>query len=300
VDVPQRVAPLYPLQSGRVTRIPAEENDEVEPGQVLLQLDDTMGRLQVEAARVDLRAAEERLAGARSLPEQQQKKVEIQRLAVDVAEDDLKLARVQQERAQRRLDNGVAGNEEEVRSAALLVAKAEAARKVEQAKLAALELVNPRQAVRLAELDVEAKRDQLKKAEKGLEEYRVVAPYKGTVLRINVSEGETLGPNPRQPALMFCAAGPRIIRAEVEQEFAARVAPGQTALIQDDTTGSGSWRGKVARLSDWYTHRRSVLLEPLQYNDVRTLECIIALDPGQPHLRIGQRVRVTLAGPGGS
>jgi hypothetical protein len=34
--------------------------------------------------------------------------------------------------------------------------------------------------------------------------------------------------------------------------------------------------------------------EPLQYNDARTLECIIELDAGQPLLRIGQRVRVML------
>jgi len=39
------------------------------------------------------------------------------------------------------------------------------------------------------------------------------------------------------------------------------------------------------------------LLEPLQFNDVRTLECIIDLDPGQPILRIGQRVRVQLVPP---
>jgi hypothetical protein len=37
-----------------------------------------------------------------------------------------------------------------------------------------------------------------------------------------------------------------------------------------------------------------MLQEPLQFNDVRTLECIVQLDPGQPALRIGQRVRVTL------
>ena len=31
-------------------------------------------------------------------------------------------------------------------------------------------------------------------------------------------------------------------------------------------------------------------------NDVRTLETIIALDPGQPEVRIGQRMRVVLTG----
>ena len=34
----------------------------------------------------------------------------------------------------------------------------------------------------------------------------------------------------------------------------------------------------------------------MQFNDVRTLEAIITLDPGQPKLRIGQRMRVTLGG----
>ena len=53
----------------------------------------------------------------------------------------------------------------------------------------------------------------------------------------------------------------------------------------------------MERISDWYSQRRSVLLEPLQFNDVRTLECIISIDPGQPPLRIGQRVRIALNNP---
>ena len=78
----------------------------------------------------------------------------------------------------------------------------------------------------------------------------------------------------------------------------ARVAVGQEAIIQDSATGAGDWRGKVTRVSDWYSQRRSILLEPMQFNDVRTLECVIgglvSKDPGQPPLRIGQRVRATL------
>jgi hypothetical protein len=56
----------------------------------------------------------------------------------------------------------------------------------------------------------------------------------------------------------------------------------------------GEWKGRVESISDWYTHRRYMILEPLQFNDVRTLEAIIELDPGQKPLKIGQRVRVTL------
>ena len=69
---------------------------------------------------------------------------------------------------------------------------------------------------------------------------------------------------------------------------------GPVYALRDDSTGEGIWAGHVVRISDWYTQRRSVMPEPLQYNDARTLECIIELDAGQPALRIGQRVRVTL------
>jgi multidrug resistance efflux pump len=115
---------------------------------------------------------------------------------------------------------------------------------------------------------------------------------------VQVSVGETLGASARQPAVLFCPNDPRIVRAEVEQEFAGRVSLGQKADIEDDATGGHKWTGKVERVSDWYSQRRSVLLEPLQFNDVRTLECIVTIDPdsvepGHPP-RIGQRVRVIL------
>jgi hypothetical protein len=80
----------------------------------------------------------------------------------------------------------------------------------------------------------------------------------------------------------------------VEQEFAFRVKVGQPAVIRDDSSSETVWRGRVSVLSDWYTQRRSVLQEPLQVNDVRTVECLITLDPQQQPLRIGQRVRVRI------
>jgi hypothetical protein len=103
-----------------------------------------------------------------------------------------------------------------------------------------------------------------------------------------------LSPSAKQAAVLFCPAGPRFIRAEVEQEFASRVKVGQSVIIRDDGADPVVRQGRVASLSDWYTQRRSILDEPLQTNDVRTLECLVTLDPGQPPLRIGQRVRVLI------
>ena len=62
-------------------------------------------------------------------------------------------------------------------------------------------------------------------------------------------------------------------------------------------TGAGGWQGEVVRISDWYTQRRAVLLEPMQYNDIRTLDVILRLKPDAANpLLINQRVRVRLAG----
>jgi multidrug resistance efflux pump len=155
-------------------------------------------------------------------------------------------------------------------------------------------LNDPSADVRSARASVTARQARLEQARRAVEECALKAPVDGTVLRMLVNPGDVLGPEPKQPAVLFCPAGRRVIRAEVEQEFAGRVAVGQAATVQDDASGGPTWHGRVLRLSDWYTQRRSILPEPSQFHDVRTLECLIVLDEGQPPLRIGQRVRVTL------
>ena len=174
--------------------------------------------------------------------------------------------------------------------------------KATQAEKKAIEAQNPDVDIRQAENNRADKQKQVEKAQYAVDKYTVKAPSAGKVLRTFVTVGETLGPTPHQPAVQFAAAGPDgkmqlIVRAEIDQEFAARVLPGhehQAADIQDDVRKSGTWTGKVRRVSDWYTHRRSILLEPGQMNDVRTLEVILDLDNPPSDLKIGQRVRVML------
>ena len=109
-------------------------------------------------------------------------------------------------------------------------------------------------------------------------------PRPGTVLRILVSPGDVLFGGPGQPAMLFAAAGPQIIRATVEQEFAGRVKEGAPALVHDESDPSLTWRGHVRSLAGWYAERRTVLHDPSQFSDVRTLECVLDLEPGQPRI----------------
>src|SRR5262249_44534640 len=110
-----------------------------------------------------------------------------------------------------------------------------------------------------------------------------------------VNVGEALGPQSRQPPLILAPAKPLVVRAEVEQEFANRVAVGQSAQFEDDTVAGGPvWRGRVVRIADWFVEGRKVVPDTPTFHDVRTLQCIIQPDPGQSSFRLGQRVRVRL------
>src|SRR5262249_4777933 len=165
------------------------------------------------------------------------------------------------------------------------------AEKAEQAKLEMLRLHDPEQDVTRAEQDVRAKQAQLEKAQRVLDECALLAPTDGAVLRVLATKGDVVGPPSPKPALLFCPAKPRIVRAEVEQEFAGRVSPGQRVTVRDDAaTESPTWTGKVTRTADWFMQRRTILPDTMPLLDVRTLECVIELDPGQRPPRIGQRV----------
>jgi multidrug resistance efflux pump len=297
VDVEGGVRALYPVQQGRVVSLPVKEDAEVNEGTPLLTVDDTLFKQQETEAAIALDAARKRLDQAKRLIEQHDKQIKVQEAALEAAKSKKASAQAQLEKARRYQKDRLGGSIEDVRSAEKLVEEAEAGIRAEQAKLDLVREMTPKDTVDLAKLDVKAKEQQLEKAKYAVKECTILAPCKGKILRTLVSAGEVLGANPKQPALMFCPSGDRIVRAEVEQEFARRVMVGQKAKIEDDSTGGGDWRGKVLRVSDWYTQRRSILMEPLQFNDVRTMEVIISLenDPKNP-LRIGQRVRVMLNG----
>lgn len=292
VDVESGVTPLYPLQPGRVDKVLVEENEEVKAGAVLLRIDRRAAETMLRQTEAALAAARVQLEQANTRTKQQELREAQQNSAVEAVQHKLEAAEALL--ARREELQNIQSGPREIEAARAQVAELKAIRNAEEKKLEELRLNDPKWDIRRADADVQAREAQRDQARLAVEECDLRAPGDGTVLRLLASQGETLGSQPRQPALLFCPRGPRIVRAEVEQEFASRVAVGQKAIIQDDTISGERWTGRVTRLSDWYTQRRSIIAEPLQYNDVRTMECIVTVDPKQPPLRIGQRVRVVL------
>jgi HlyD family secretion protein len=298
VDVEGGIVSISPTVPGRVAEVCVGENDSTVPaGAVLLKLEDDLARWQLEEAEASLKAAETQLTEARKAPRQHELLVTQQKAAVTAATHELAAARSLAAQKKKLVSGGHSAPEEQ-EAAAEMVKKLEAAEQAEKAKLSSLELQDPADDVLRAEQNLRAKKAGVEKGRQALGEFKVVAPVAGRVLRVLVSRGDVVGPQSRQPAMLFCPDLPRMIRAEVEQEFAGRVRVGQPVRVHDDTTPrSGEmWKGKVARVADWYMQRRTILPDSSPFYDVRTLECVIELESGQPPLRIGQRVRVTLLG----
>jgi multidrug resistance efflux pump len=178
------------------------------------------------------------------------------------------------------------------------VKELEAADRAEQKKLKALETIDEKFDVLQAEAQVAAKKAQRDAAEFALKETVLRAPDDGIVLRVNVGAGDVLGPTPREAAVLFCPNRKRVIRVNVEQEFASYVKVGHAAEVRDpnDIEPSHAWKGKVVRVADIFMKARTLLPEPISFlaQDNPTLEAQVVLDPGQPPLRIGQNVRVII------
>jgi multidrug resistance efflux pump len=294
VDVPNGTTPLYPAQPGRVVDVPVSEGDQVKKGQLLFRMDDRLAQAQLKEARADRKAAEADLAKVEQARKAHANKVKAQKLAVDAARA-LAKAQVREVEYNRRLkQQGGPVSKEQLQA---LEAKQEAAEKqarAKEAELQALEGFDFTPELEKAKANIEAKKAAEDRALLAVQECEVFAPGDGQVLRLLVNPGQMLNHDARLPAIQFCPAGPRIVRAEVQQEWGGRVAVGQQVVVEDNTRAAPQWRGRVQRVSDWYAERRMKLQEPFQFNDVRTLECLVAVEPGPQPLRIGQRMRVII------
>jgi multidrug resistance efflux pump len=297
VDVEGGVVGLSFTQPGRVGEVLVREGEDVAAGAVLVRLEDRLPRLRLAETAAALAAAEAQLAQARGVPERHRARRAQQRAALEAVRYQVSAARHALTRRQK-----LAGDEliaaEDAAVAADQLGQLEALERAERARGDELERHDPPAEVRRAEGELAVLQARLEQARYALDECCLRAPRAGRVVCIQASPGDGVTGQPARPAVQFCPDRPRLIRAEVEQEYAGRVAVGQPARVEDDVLEDRHWRGRVVRLSDWYTRRRSPSLEPLQQNDVRTLECLVELEPGQPPVRLGQRMRVLLGGAG--
>lgn len=295
VDLENGVTKLHPTQPGRVAEVLVREGESVAAGAVLMRMVDDVPRARADQARIGMETAQRDLDYARTtLPKKHALELQMQGDAVNLAKAMLTVKKLAYDHKRDLATSkaivsstDVAMAKEEWEAAQLQVQQ-------EENKVKLLQMQDPNEEIRRLESLVGERTALHKQALADLADYTIRAPKAGTVLRITCGPGDPLGPTSRQPAIEFAGDGPRFVRAEVEQAFAGSVKPGLPVTIEDGTNAGGKWTGRVERVGDFFTHKRSIVQEPDQFNDVKTLECIIALDPNQAPLKINQRVLVTI------
>ncbi len=316
VDAPQGVgrvdAPSFPALSGAtVIAVYVVPGQEVKVGDPLLKFDDSLFLAKLDQAEAALNAAKWDAEKAKVQKDTLPKAIDLQKLAVKKAESDLYFAKEAYDRAREAFDAILATdqmrsdvekdrarrNNLELLKGEQLTASAKLVVEKEQKELALLQSKPVDADVQLAAAKIAGATAAVAEAKAVIELATVKTRSAGVVERLIAHPGRTFGPATREPALYIVPGGVRIVRAEVEAEFAHKVHDkvGRTVTICDSHNFNQTYEGRVTRIATSYFPNRGSG-DMLAVNPSQVLECEIeVLDPtpaGKPPLRMGQKVRV--------
>jgi multidrug resistance efflux pump len=294
VDVDGGPTPLSPPVPGVVESVAVKEGETVAAGAILVKLRTGIADKRIEQAKQAVEQARTKLSQARRAPRLYVERIKEQGQAVAAAEAIAETHRQELDTIER-LSDDAAISDAKIRAERQRYKVALAKLEAERLRLEQLKIEDPNETVQLAEAEVAKALALLGEAEENLDLHALRAPEAGKILRVFVAKGQAMGGALQIPAVQFRPDRPVVIRCEIGQEFVDRLAVGQRAEVLADRLDGKRWYGKVARIADWIAPRRSLLDEPLERNDVRTLECMVELDPGQAPLRHGQRMRVVIS-----
>jgi membrane fusion protein, multidrug efflux system len=265
-QVDGHIVPVLSKVGGYVKTVGVSENDHVNAGQLLVQLEDADYQIRLRQAQADLAAAEA-TGGGGGFAGQAQAQVQSaagQRAALDAQigaarananKADADLARAKelagkQIISKQQLDAAQASAD--IAHANLLAAQRQA--------LAAGGTVNTAEAgVRVANARTLAARAALQNAQLQLDYTRITAPASGEVSRKQVEVGQLVAAG--QPLLSIVADTGVWVTANFKETQLARIRPGQPVEFEIDAYGGCKGEGKVASVSG-ATGAKFALLPP--------------------------------------
>ncbi|WP_164103308.1 HlyD family secretion protein [Candidatus Laterigemmans baculatus] len=277
---------LHATVTERVLRIEIEEGDFVQPGQILIRLDDERYRAEEQLAEAGLRLAEARLErllnGARASEIEAARSVHQAR----AAEHD-GASRTMARMNQLRLAGAASGQsiedaEVQARTARALMLAAEAQLETLAAPPRADEVASLRAEVAAAEARLQLAQTMRSKT-------TLVATTAGEILEIRVEPGELAAPG--MPLVVMCDTRRLKVRADVEEWDALRVAVGQAATITADGLPHAELEGRVSHVRPRLNQKRLTSDRPGEKLDSRTREIWIELI-SPPPLVVGLPVDV--------
>lgn len=277
---------------GRLKRVYVEEGDRVRAGQVLAELENGDFAARVALAKANTaqqEAAVERLVNGSRKQERSESSASVRE-----AQAVLDNARVERDRRITLLNRGAISRTE--------LDTAEREFRVAEARLAAVEerrsLVDdqtrPEDLAR-ARAELAAARARLQESEALLAKTIIRSPMDATVLRKKLKTGESVSNNGDTPILTVGDTTRLRIRMDVDENDIARIAIGRQAWAIVPAFGANrKFTGKVVEIGQALGRKNVRTDEPTERVDVKILETLIELDPGQT-LPVGLRVDAYIA-----
>ena len=298
------------LSSGEVAEVWVKAGDEVKAGDRLYRFDTRFLEAEVKGAEEKVKVAQANVVGARAAEDQFPQLIAAQKLKLDAAEEKVRATaeavRVYEDNLRRTL-NSTQNKDDAQRlfetdpkrfelRVPMLTAPLE--RDAEGVALKRLQAADATAARKAAEALVEEARAALAKAKTAVELCTVRARVGGTVERVNVGPGDVVGVASRVPPTVLIPSGVRVVRAEVEAEFAHRVGPdklGKEVVVHDHSDPRLTYKGRVKHIGTAFLPKRGAQ-GGLVPNETLVLEAVVEVHdpapPGKPPLRVGQRVKV--------
>ncbi len=155
----------------------------------------------------------------------------------------------------------------------------------------------------VAAADAQVAASKLAQARALLARTALVAPVDGSVVRLAAQAGSRIDPQAARPVLVLLPRKPLVVRAELNESFAAAVRPGMRADITLDSTAGAAGApqsGRVQRIAPVMTATRLDDDGSAPRASQRVVDCFVVFDKapatganGTAAWRVGQNVRVT-------
>lgn len=145
-------------------------------------------------------------------------------------------------------------------------------------------------AVQAGQAAIETAKARQSVSAREIEERKIVAPLDGQILQRQARPGNGVSTLNVTPLFLFAPRAPRIVRAELEEQYLDAVALNQAVEIVLEADPDQKWSGTVVRVGR-IVGAKTPSEDPAEKQDNRVVEVVIAFD-GAEALLIGQRVIV--------
>jgi HlyD family secretion protein len=237
-----RVQPRWQIDlstrvSGTVRQVAVREGQEVQQGDLLLELDSRDQENAIAQAERSLRVRQAQLDDALRAPGAP---------AIELARARLRRATAQRLNAQKDYDEIADEPDAESSDEALALEVAKLEYEIARAEFDRVMEGTPDVQLERLRADVQEAEAAVRRAREALENTRLVAPFDGTVLRVNTRVGENV--HGFTPLVVLADLSDMLIRAEIDEIDVAGAAEGQRVKIRLDAFPGEELVGHIATL----------------------------------------------------